>query len=195
MSLSVLHVIEQRRARRAISDAPIPAEVVDTLIEAAHLAPSCSNNQPWRFVVVDAPETLANVKAALSGGNYWALRSPVIIAVTSRQDLGCTIPGGRDTYLFDTGLAVAHLLLEATDRGLVAHPIAGFKSSLVREALAIPSDVVVIALLILGVPSDDLSGLSEKHRTEETSPRSRRPLSDVLSRNRFAFRSDTASAP
>ena len=195
MSLSVLHVIEQRRARRAITDAPIPAEVVDTLIEAAHLAPSCSNNQPWRFIIVDAPETLADVKAALTGGNYWALRSPVIIAVTSRQDLGCTIPGGRDTYLFDTGLAVAQLLLEATDRGLVAHPIAGFKQSIVREVLDIPSDVVVIALIILGVPSDDLSGLSEKHRAEETSPRSRRPLSDVLSRNRFAFRSDTASAP
>ena len=187
MSLPVLHVIEERRAQRAISDAAIPTEVVDTLIEAAHLAPSCGNNQPWRFVVIDEPKPLAAVKDALTGGNYWALPSPVLVAVTSRQDLGCTIPGGRDTYLFDTGLAVAHLLLEATDRGLVAHPIAGFKQTTVREALDVPADVVVIALIVLGVPTDDLSGLSEKHRREESSPRSRRPLSDVLSRNRFAF--------
>lgn len=187
MSLPVFRVMEQRRARRAITDKAIPSEVVDTLIEAAHLAPSCANGQPWRFVVVDEPKTLATVKASLTGGNYWALRSPVIIAVTSRPDLGCTIPGGRDTYLFDTGLAVAQLLLQATDQGLIAHPIAGFKQSTVREALEIPSDFVVIALVILGVPTENLSGLSEKHRREETSPRIRRPLSDISSRNRFTF--------
>ena len=195
MSLPVLHVMEHRRARRAITDEAIPSEVVDTLIEAAHLAPSCANNQPWRFVVVDEPETLDAVKASLTGGNYWALRSPVIIAVTSRQDLGCTIPGGRDTYLFDTGLATAHLLLEATDRGLVAHPIAGFKQSTVREALEIPSDVVVIALVILGVPTTDLSGLSEKHREEEASPRIRHPLGTILARNRFSFRDQDTPTP
>lgn len=192
MSLPVLQAIEQRRARRAITDEPIPAEIVDTLIEAAHFAPSCGNNQPWRFVIVDAPKPLAAVKQALSGGNYWAQPSPVIITVTSSQNLGCSIPGGRDTYLFDCGLAAAQLLLEATDRGLVAHPIAGFKQSAVREALEIPASFVVIALIVLGVPNKDLSGLSEKHRLEEMSPRTRKPVVDVSARNRFSFREQTS---
>ena len=187
MALSIHPVIEARRARRAISDRPIPSEVVDALIQAAHLAPSCGNNQPWRFIVVDEPEALSEVKAALSGGNYWAKPAPVIVAVASQRNLDCLIPDGREYYLLGCGLALAHLLLEATDRGLIAHPIAGFKQAAVREALRVPKEFTVIALVILGAPTEDLSGLSEKHRVEEQAPRNRRPLGEVAVRNRFSF--------
>ena len=62
--------IETRRARRAIVDQPIKKSTLEQLLQAAHLAPSCANNQPWRFIVVDEEPTLTQSKEHLTGGNY-----------------------------------------------------------------------------------------------------------------------------
>jgi len=181
----ILEPIERRRARRALSDEPIDREIVEEILAAAHLAPSCANNQPWRFVVVDDPGTLSSVKEGLSKGNYWAGPSPLIIAVASRADLDCRIPDGREYYAFGCGMAAMNLMVQATERGLIAHPIAGFRQAPVKEALGIPEPYQLITLIILGKPIDDTSILSEKHRTEEVSDRVRRPLDEVVSWNRF----------
>jgi glutaredoxin-dependent peroxiredoxin len=176
----LLPAIETRRAYRAISERPIDRDVLQSLLQAAHWAPSCANNQPWRLVVVDRPPMLQAVQDALSGGNYWAKRSPAIVVVASQEDLDCRVPDGRDYFLFGCGLAAMNLMLQATELGLIAHPIAGYKSGPVREALGIPEDHTVIALIILGHPDETLASLSEKHLAEEQSPRVRKSLDDVL---------------
>jgi len=186
MPSQILRSIERRRARRAISPESVPPETVDTLLRAAHLAPSCFNHQPWRFVVVDAPAALTRVNAAMSAGNYWTKTAPVIIAVASRRDLDCALSDRRDYFLFGCGIAVGNLMAQATEIGLIAHPIAGYKPSAVKEALGIPEEYVLITLIIVGRPGDD-AGLSEAHRAVEREPRDRRPLQDVVSWNRFAF--------
>jgi len=185
--VDVLEPIKARRARRAISERPIGRETAERLLQAAHLAPSCANNQPWRLVAIDDPEALSAIKEGLTRGNYWAAPAPLIVAVASRVDLDCRIPDGREYFLFGCGLAAMNLMLQATAMGLVAHPIAGFRQTPVKEALAVPAEYTVIALVIVGHPSSDLSGLSDKHRDEETSPRVRRPLDEAVSWNRFAF--------
>ena len=187
MSRHVLPTIETRRARRAITDQSIDRETLDVLFRAALLAPSCANNQPWRFVIVEDEAVLDRVKEHLTGGNYWAKVSSAIVAVASRVDLDCRIPDGREYYLFGCGMAAMNLMLQATELGLIAHPIAGFKSNPIKEILNIPEDFTWIALIILGHPTQDHGGLSEKHRGEETAPRDRLPLPDVLSWNRFDF--------
>lgn len=186
MPHSLLPVVEARRAYRAISDRPISRDALQILVQAAHWAPSCANNQPWRFVVVDAPDVLKPVKEALSGGNYWAQPSPAIIAVVSQEDLDCRIPDGRDYFLFGCGLAAMNLMLQATHMGLIAHPIAGYRSRPVKHALGVPEDHTVITLIILGYPAETPDLLSEKHLIEETAPRVRRPLQDVLAWNAWS---------
>jgi len=185
MSHQLISAIETRRARRAITDEPIERETIALLFRAAHLAPSCANNQPWRFVVVEDAPVLDQVKEHLTGGNYWAKVSPCIVAVASQVDLDCRIPDGREYYLFGCGMAAMNLMLQATELGLVAHPIAGFKSKPIKKILEIPDDFTLIALIVLGHPTDDHSGLSEKHRLDETSLRTRNPLPDVISWNQF----------
>ncbi len=174
--MEIQPLIETRRARRALSTAPVREEEVLLLLRAAHLAPSCFNNQPWRFVVVDDPTPLDAVKAAMSGGNYWTKRAPVIIAVTSKRDLDCKLSDRRDYFLFGCGLAVGTLMVQATSMGLVAHPIAGYDPIKVKEVLKIPEDYVLITLVIVGHPGDPAT-LSEDHRRIEA----------VISRNRFQF--------
>ncbi|MFC2078360.1 nitroreductase family protein [Candidatus Bipolaricaulota bacterium] len=185
MSVQLISAIKNRRTRRAITAQPIDRETLELLFQAAHLAPSCSNNQPWRFVIVEDAAVLGEVKEHLTGGNYWVKASPCIVAAASRGDLDCQIPDGREYYLFGCGVAAMNLMLQATELGLIAHPIAGFKSKAVEEVLQIPGDFTLIALIVLGHPTDDHSALSEKHQIEETAPRDRHPLPDVISWNRF----------
>jgi len=182
----ILKAIETRRAKRAISDRPIPREVAESLLRAAHLAPSCANNQPWRLIAIDDPQTLEAAKEHLLSGNYWAQPAPLLIAVASRADLDCEIPDGRKYHLFGCGLAVMNLMVQATDLGLIAHPIAGYRQSPLKKTLGVPDEYTVIALIIVAHPGPS-EPLSEKHRAEETGPRVRRPLEDVVQWNRFAF--------
>lgn len=176
-------LIQARRARRALANRPVPESAILALLEAAHLAPSCFNNQPWRLVVATG-EALEELKEALTGGNYWARRAPAMIAVASQRDLDCKLSDGRDYFLFGCGMAVGFLMLQATQMGLIAHPIAGYDPAKVKEALGIPDDYVVIALVVLGWPGDP-AVLSDKHRELESSPRDRKPLSEVAFWNRF----------
>ncbi|MGB9861932.1 MAG: redoxin domain-containing protein [Candidatus Bipolaricaulaceae bacterium] len=179
--LAVNPWIAVRRAKRALKLDPVPKELIERVIEAAHLAPSCFNNQPWRFVVAQG-EKLEAVKKALPGGNYWALKSPAMVAVASRVDLDCRLSDNRDYFLFDCGMAVGFLMVQATQMGLVAHPIAGYDPLPVKEILGIPKDYVLITLVVLGWPGDP-AGLGEKHRELELGPRVRKPLSAVCGWN------------
>lgn len=162
---------------------PVPREALERLVEAAHLAPSCFNNQPWRFVVAQG-EALEKVKAALPGGNYWAKPAPAILALASHRDLDCKLSDNRDYFLFGCGMATGFLMVQATQMGLVAHPIAGYDPVAVKEALGIPPDYVLITLIVVGRRGDPAT-LSDKHRALELGPRDRKPLPAVLSWDRF----------
>ena len=183
----MLPSITIRRAKRALSDRPISRETAETLLRAAHLAPSCFNNQPWRLIAIDDPDRLTAIKGAMPGANYWTRPSPLIVAVVSRRDLDCTLSDRRDYFLLGCGMAIGNLMLQATEMGLIAHPIAGFNPTKTKELLDISEDYTLITLVIVGHPAEDLSELSDKHREIELGPRDRRPLEEVVSWNRFLF--------
>ena len=174
-------LLEERRAFRSLSNVEIGEELIRELALAARLSPSCFNNQPWRFVFVHGPEKLEQLKTTLSRGNNWARAASMIVAVTSRKELDCQLKG-RDYYLFDTGMATAHLILMATERGLVAHPIAGYDEEKAKEILRIPPDMKLITLIIVGKHARSPSPqLSEKQQlSEETRP-------ERLLQEQFAF--------
>jgi len=179
-----LKEIEIRRARRALSDRPVPEDTLARIMTAATYAPSCFNNQPWRFLVVNELEPLQIVKQHLAGGNYWAERAPVIVAVLTKQELDCRLRDRRDYAFFSTGLAVENLILQATREGLIAHPIAGYKAAELKEALGIDAEMILITLIVIGFPGEE-SHLSDKHRQQEHAPRQRKPEHRVVLFNRW----------
>jgi nitroreductase len=178
--------IEQRRAKRALREDKIPEDVVDRLMTAATFAPSCFNNQSWRFLVASDNDALIKVRGALSGGNYWAQKAPLYILVATRPDLGCMLSDRRDYAFLDCGLAVENLVLQAFKEGLYAHPIAGYDPVKLKEEFHIPDEFIVITIVVVGYPGDD-SFLSEKHRELEHSPRDRKPAEEVISFNAWGF--------
>lgn len=179
--MALLKQIDSRRAYRALDTKPIASEVLHRLVEAAHMAPSCANNQPWRIVTVVEPTKLEALKASLSPGNYWAKKAPAIAAFVTQLDWDARLDGGRDYALFDLGQAAMAYQLQAVEEGLYVHPIAGFNPAVAKEALGIPETAILETLVILGHPggSADFADLSEKHQAGEKSPRSRKPLEEI----------------
>lgn len=160
---------------------------LERLVEAASLAPSCFNMQPWRFIVARGEQALASVKAGLKGGNRWADPAPAIVAVVSRADLDCQLKDGREYYLFDSGMAAENLMLQATQQGLIAHPIAGFDSAKVRASLNIPDDYLLICLIVIGRAGDPGQLPDEELQKMEVMARQRKPLKQVLAWDTFDF--------
>jgi len=174
--MTVEEAIEKRRAYRSLEPVDISIELIRDLSEKAKLAPSCFNNQPWRFVFVKDKEILEKLHGALSKGNEWARAASMIIAVFSKKDLDCDLHG-REYYLFDTGMAVAFLILRATELGYVAHPIAGYREDKVKKILGIPEEMKVITLIIFGRHSEELSPvLLDKQKRDEQERPERLPM-------------------
>jgi len=183
--MDIIKAIRKRRAYRSLEPVKITKELVKDLARSAQLAPSCFNNQPWRFVFVYEPETLKNMFSALSQGNEWAKYSSMIIAVFSKKEDDCIIRD-REYHQFDSGMGVGFLILRATELGLVAHPIAGFSPKKTREILGIPDEYQVITLIIVGKHSKQINPvLSEKQVEAEKTRPERMPLEKFVYFNRF----------
>jgi len=183
--VEVREAIDKRRAYRSLAPVPITEELIKDLIRSAQLAPTCNNNQPWRAVFVYEPAVLEKMHATLTRGNEWAFAASMIIVVFSKRDFDCLIKG-REYYLFDTGMATASLILRATELGLVAHPIAGYREDDVKKLLAIPNEMTVITLVIVGKHSETISPvLSEKQVEAEKQRPERLPLERIAYMNNF----------
>lgn len=183
--IELIQANRERRVYRSIETTEITEELLEDLAGSAELAPSCSNNQPWRYVFVYDPEVLKRMHGALSKGNEWARDASMIVVVFGVKEYDCLIKE-REYYLFDTGMGTAFLILRATELGLVAHPIAGYKPALVEEILGIPEEVMVITLVIVGKHAKTISPvLSEWQAESEKERPQRKPLREFVHHNHY----------
>ncbi len=174
MPNSVIDLLRSRHATRSIDPTPLPDELVEELIEAARLTPSCYNKQPWRFLFLRGDEARAAGAAALTPGNrVWAERAPLLVVGHVRREDDCISGDGRAYYQFDLGLAVMDLMLAATARGLVARPMAGFEPPEVQRAFGLPDDSEPLVMVAVGRPSADEGHLPERLQGKGEQPRER----------------------
>ena len=174
-------VVKRRRSLRSFAPVEISDEVIRELAVTATLAPSCSNKQPWRFAFVRSADALERMVAVLAPGNaVWAKQASMIVAVWSHADFDCRTPDGRDYYQFDTGMATALLLLAATERGLITHPVAGFDPKAARDILALPEGAQVITLIVVGGHAQEIfPGLKDWQIKAESEPSPRQSFEAI----------------
>lgn len=177
---SLVKELAGRRALRGLSDRSVDQGVVRRLFEAAVLAPSAANKQPWRFVAVQEAGLLEGLRATFTEGNYWAKKAPLVVAAWTHLDYDIRNPDGRDFALFDLGQAVFAFQVQAQAEGLVTHPIAGFDMPQAAALLGLPEGSQLVALIIVAHPGTD-EHLGEKHKDAEHAPRSRKHLDEVVS--------------
>jgi nitroreductase len=175
-------LVRRRRSIRRFLDTPIEREKVLACLEAARLAPSAHNIQPWRFIVVDDPSVKAGLAAAAFSGLYsgskFAARAPVIIVLTAKPDLVADRLGSRiqgvPYHFVDLGIAGEHIVLQAEELGLATCWMGWFHARRVRKFLKVPRSHKIVALMPLGY--------AEKRPTREPP---RRALREIVVFNRI----------
>ena len=179
----VIDLLKSRYTGRAIASDPLSGAVVEELIEAARLAPSCFNKQPWRFLFLETPEACEKGAAALAEANRpWAGRASLLVVGYSREEDDCVLPDGRTYHQFDLGLSVMNLILAATHRRLAARPMAGFDPARVREAFGLDEADQPMIVIAVGKPTADESHLPEMYRGKAAEPRERKSAKEIARR-------------
>jgi nitroreductase len=179
-SHEILDVIRQRWSPRAFDPTrPVPRAELYRLFEAARWAPSSSNEQPWRFVVVDRISTPDEFTALLGGldsfNQAWAHSAPVLILVA--VSLVHSRTGGMNqSAWYDTGQAVGFLALQATAIGLAIRQMEGFDHAHARRVCEVPASFEPGIVMAVGYSGDPESLAIERHRASESQPRSRQPI-------------------
>ena len=147
------------------------------LLEAARWAPSAANAQPWRFLVGRRGEaTFDAIVALLMPGNQpWAPRASLLIVAVADTTQESTAPWA----VYDTGQAVAHLSVQATELGLAVHQMGGFDAAGVSERFGLAPELKPISVVAVG-RLDPAAELPEPYFERERAPRERRPVSELL---------------
>ena len=149
--MTVLETIRKRYSCRAYQEKCIEPEKLDSILEAARLAPSARNFQDWRFVVVTDSETKRRIAETTSGPEVFA-KAGAIIAACSNSDY--VMRCGQAIGPIDVSIALEHICLQATDLGLGTCWIGSFDPEKVRSTLGIPADIEIIELMAVGYPAD-----------------------------------------
>lgn len=163
-----------------ISSRDVEPEKIEKVLDAARLAPSASNRQPWRFIVVQGKEAVESISSAFREPNDVAVKAPVIIIACANPSDDATI-GDREYYLFDVALAVENMILAATDLCLVTH-LMMFDEDRLKSLLGIPQEVRFVIATPLAYP--DNSSYDEAAK-ERLSQRSRKDLKELVYLNRW----------
>jgi nitroreductase len=177
-----LELVHRRQSVRGYTAQAVEPAKIRRCVEAARLAPSACNSQPWRFIVVDQP-TLKNQLADLTAErwlpfNHWTKQAPVHVVIvmeagklTSR--IGAAVKK-RDFPWIGVGIAAEHFCLQAAAEGLGTCMLGWFKEAQVKQLLAIPESRRVGLLITLGYPADGT-----------IRPKIRKPMDDILCWNRW----------
>ncbi len=147
----VHELIQQRWSPRKFSSKPVECEKLLAILEAARWAPSCFNEQPWRYVVATSgdPEGLKAAQSVLAEGNSWANSAPVLICSIASSEFSRN--GNPNRWAaHDLGAASENMFLEVFNQGLVMHQMGGYDPEKAREVFAIPEGYESLAMIALG---------------------------------------------
>ncbi|MBZ5513762.1 MAG: nitroreductase family protein [Acidobacteriia bacterium] len=179
MSFPVHELVARRWSPKAFSARPVEPEKLRSLFEAARLAPSSYNEQPWRFIVAtqgQGAEFERILSTLMEGNRQWAQHAPVLILSVATLIGERTGKPNRHAW-HDLGQAIAYLTLQATELGLYVHQMGGFDVELARQRLQIPEGYEPVAVIALGY-LDEAQGTSMP-------PRNRKAVEDLVFSGRW----------
>jgi nitroreductase len=174
-------LLAERWSPLAFTPEPIEPATLELLLDAARWAPSCFNEQPWRYIyaTIDDAEAHAQLVSCLVPGNQEWARNASFLAISVAK-LTFTRNGKPNPYAWhDVGQATMSMVTEAMAHGLSAHQMGGILPDRIRELYALPGDYVPVAGLAIGRRGDPAE-LSPALQAREASPRTRRPLGELF---------------
>lgn len=176
--MDLYEAMETRRSVRAYRNDPIPDDVLQRVLNAARIAPSGSNRQPTRLILV-REEAGRRALVPLCGGQDFIAEAPIVVVACGldlHYDRGLYM--GALSMLVDVAIAVDHLTLAARAEGLGTCWIGSFDNAALKAHLGLPEEANVVALTPLGYPRR----ADAFHRT-----RARKPLREIVCEERWRF--------
>lgn len=175
----MLKEIQNRRSIRKYTDKEVEQEKIIELLDAARIAASGSNTQPWNFIIVKS-EKVKEELAKFSHNQSWMLTAPVFIVCVA--DISCRIKeNNKNMYLDenspqeevkqiirDTSIAITNIMIQAVNLDLSTCWVAWFRQKEIRPILNIPNDKYVVGILTLG------------YADESPNPRPRKSIEDII---------------
>ncbi len=151
--MDVIEAIRRRRSIRSYQDRPVEEEKLLAVLEAGRLAPSASNRQEWRYIVVRDPGMRARLADAASSQKFVG-QAPVVLVACAKTD-GYKMPCGEPCYPIDVAISLDHITLKAAEEGLGTCWIGAFDQPAVKKLLGIPEEIRVVQLMPLGYPAGE----------------------------------------
>lgn len=176
--MEVFEAIRTRRSIRVYEDRPVEKEKLERILEAARLAPSAGNRQPWRFIVVTDPKVKEELKEAKKrmmpppppGAPPRPFKGPLESAPV--LIVGCALPSesipGTDFWKIDVAIALQNLVLAAWEQGLGTCWIGVFhEEEEVKKVLGLPKEARVVSMIAVGYPAEKKEPVSNRKPLEE----------------------------
>ncbi|MDR1332668.1 MAG: nitroreductase family protein [Tannerella sp.] len=174
--MQLIDLIRKRCSVRSYSPAPVEQEKLDYVLEAARLAPSACNLQPWRFVVIRSAEARAKAQACYE--REWFRSAPLYILVCSDHSRSWKRPSdGKDHADIDVSIAAEHICLAAAEQGLGTCWVCHFDAKRCAESFGLPDGIEAAILIPLGYPSAP--------DVFERTPKMRRPAAETVVADRY----------
>ena len=178
---SFLELVKARQSDRAYLDKPVEIEKLERILEAAQLAPSACNAQPWKIIVVTDTGKRHEVAGAASSKmlsmNHFSKQAPVqLVLIEENANFTSTVGGWATNKHYphiDLGIIASHICLAAADEGLGTCMLGWCNEKKVRKSLDIPKSKRVMLVILLGYSSQPLR---EKKR---------KTINEIISYNKY----------
>jgi len=174
--MEFIELVRKRKSTRKYSKKTIPDEVLEKCLEAARLAPSACNAQPWKFIIVKANQLKERIVRECFNGVYainsFVKKANVLVIVVRQRANYKSRLGGKfrnvDYSLIDIGIACDHMTLQAEELGLGSCWIGWFKEKALKKILDIPEKDKIDVIISLGYPEEEYLKPKKRKTLDET---------------------------
>ncbi len=150
--MEFLELAKQRYSVRAYKSDPVEDDKLKQMLEAARLAPTSHNRQPFQLIIAHTAGREEELSRIYSPP--WFVQAPIIICICGISETASVRRDGRSSCDVDVAIAMDHLILAATDLGLGTCWIGAFDPAAAREIMRLPNEAEPVALTPLGYPDD-----------------------------------------
>ncbi len=173
--MKFLDLAKRRYSCRKYDKRPVEQEKLDIILEAARIAPSAANCQPWHFIVIREKEALKKIHSTYH--REWFADAPCVIVICGDHSKSWKRKDGKDHSDIDIAITVDHMTLQAAELELGTCWICNFENELCGKLLNLPSNLEPAVLLPVGYPLD--SADPERHGTK------RKSLGEIVSFDKY----------
>jgi nitroreductase len=173
--MKFLDIAKTRYSCRNYKPDEIEYNKLDLVLEAARIAPSAVNYQPWHFIIVKNPENKAKIYESYQ--REWIKTAPLLIVVCGDHTKSWKRSDGKDHLDIDLSIAIDHITLQATELGLATCWVCNFNVKILKDNFNLPENIEPVAIIPIGYPND--SSDPDRHKTK------RKDISEIVHQEGF----------